>query len=566
MRNMLTKAASGGGSPRNPAASAAYLPLLRPVDSQVRDQGKIARRLGIFEAAARRTGAGRAGRLRLPHQGQLSSALLGRADRRGVSRRGLVQPMRSARSRTDHPGASNRWTGRRGVPDRPASRWHESRCNEFRRIDRNRRPSAVPARRRRPRTPPIWVWIVLVLLGVLVAVVRGANVYRRSRDRQHCHGSLMFHCHRDSGGLVPVSQRLRLADCGCWWHWLRGGRRLVDFLFRIERFSGELVPIFAFRFSAKPDRLLETPPADLPMAKTCHVDLRTTTKDDFPGFLGPHRSESVDHVKLARNWTARPPELVWRQKIGAGWSAFSVVNGHAVTMEQRGDMEMTTCYNVETGRLEWAHSTSGRYERVEAGVGPRSTPTIDDGMVFALGVHGPSGLPRRRNRQTDLGEGSLAGIGIPLDEEAAVVLWGRSASPLVVGKQLIVPIGGRKGGASSRLAAFDKRRGTLLWEGGQRQISYCSPTVATLGGVEQILIVNEDTASGHDVKTGKPLWEHERPGHTNRDPNVSQAVPITPNLVFLSKGYRRRGDAPSARSGSRRRLQDESRLGKPRIS
>ena len=124
-----------------------------------------------------------------------------------------------------------------------------------------------------------------------------------------------------------------------------------------------------------------------------------------------------------------------------------------------------------------------------------------------------------------------------------------------------MPIGGRKGGALSRLAAFDKRRGTLLWEGGQRQISYCSPTLATLGGIEQILIVNEDTASGHDVKTGKPLWEHDRPGHTNRNPNVSQAVPISPNLVFLIERLWPRGDAAAARSGSRRRLQDARRLG-----
>ena len=182
-------------------------------------------------------------------------------------------------------------------------------------------------------------------------------------------------------------------------------------------------------------------------------------------------------------------------------------------------------------------------------------------MVFALGVRGHlaclDGATGKPIWEKDL----LQEYGIPPEEEEAVVLWGRSASPLVVGEKLIVPIGGRKGGRLVTLAAFDKRRGTLLWEGGQRQISYCSPSLATLGGVEQILIVNEDTASGHDAKTGKPLWEHDRPGHTNRDPNVSQAVPIAPNLVFLSKGYGGGAMLLAARSGSRRRLQDASRLG-----
>ncbi len=398
-------------------------------------------------------------------------------------------------------------------------------------------PSAAPTRHRRPRTPPIWVWIVLVLLGVLAAVVRGTDVIE-----DHAFANI----------ATAVLCFIAIVILSVWFLFLSGYGRLLRvlvavgcvasvallcFLFPIERFSGELVPIFAYRFSVKPDRLLEIPPTNLTDAENVHVDLRTTTKDDFPGFLGPHRSESVDHVKLARNWTAQPPERVWKQKIGAGWSAFSVVNGHAVTMEQRGEMEMTTCYNVETGHLEWAHGTSGRYEGVAGGVGPRSTPTIDDGMVFALGVRGHlaclDGATGKPIWEKDL----LHEFGIPLTEEEAVVLWGRSASPLIVGEQVIVPIGGRKGGPLVSLAAFDKRRGTLLWEGGQRQISYCSPTVATLGGVVQILIVNEDTASGHDAKTGKPLWEHERPGHTDRDPNVSQAVPITPNLVFLSKDY-----------------------------
>ncbi len=396
-------------------------------------------------------------------------------------------------------------------------------------------PSEAPARRRRARTPPAWVWIVLLLIGIVVVIVRRADVLG---DHAYANIATVVLC------LVAAVVLAVWFFFRSGYSWLSrllaavGGAAVVGllvFLFPIERLSGELVPIFGYRFSAEPDRLLKIPPADA--AENVHVDLRTTTKDDFPGFLGPHGSESVDGVALARNWTERPPELVWRHKIGAGWSAFSVVNGHAVTMEQRGDLEMTTCYNVESGRLEWAHSTPGRYERLEAGVGPRSTPTIDDGMVFALGVRGHlaclDGATGKPIWEKDL----LKEYGIPIEEEADVVKWGRSASPLVVGKKVIVPIGGRRQGRLVTLAAFDKRRGTLLWEGGRRQISYSSPNVATLGGVEQILIVNEDTASGHDVKTGKPLWVHLWPGHTNRDPNVSQAVPIKPNLVFLSKGY-----------------------------
>ena len=396
--------------------------------------------------------------------------------------------------------------------------------------------SQAPSRRCKPRTPPKWLWIVLALIAVLVAVVRGTDVLG-----DHAFANI----------ATTLLSLVAVVILAVWFLFLSGFGRLtrllvfvgcvasvslLAFLFPIERLSGELVPIFGYRFSTRPDRLLQVPSADT-NAPNARVDLRTTTQDDFPGFLGPNRSDSIDHVRLARNWADRPPKVVWRQKIGAGWSAFSVVHGHAVTMEQRGDTEMTTCYSVETGRLEWAHSTASCYEGLAGGVGPRSTPTIDDGMVFALGARGHlaclDGATGKPVWEKDL----LQEYGITLADEKATVLWGRSASPLVAGQQVIVPIGGRKGERLVSLAAFDKRRGTLLWEGGQRQISYCSPALATLGGIEQILIVNEDTVSGHDVKTGKPLWEHPRPGRTNRDPNVSQAASIAPNLVFLSNGY-----------------------------
>ena len=206
-------------------------------------------------------------------------------------------------------------------------------------------------------------------------------------------------------------------------------------------------------------------------------------------------------------------------------------------MEQRGDAEMVTCYAIETGRLEWAHSTAARFERLEAGVGPRSTPTIDEGRVYALGALGRLACLDGANGKLLWEKDLLQEYGIAPDDEAAAVLWGRAASPLVAGDRLIVPIGGPKGGRMVSLAAFDKRSGALLWEGGNRQVSYSSPVLATLAGTEQILIVNEATVSGHDLPSGRALWEHPWPGHTNRDPNVSQPVPIAPNLIFVSKGY-----------------------------
>src|SRR5205823_2353446 len=119
----------------------------------------------------------------------------------------------------------------------------------------------------------------------------------------------------------------------------------------------------------------------------------------------------------------------------------------------------------------------------------------------------------------------------------------RAASPLIVDDLVVVPGGGPVSKAKN-LVAFHAETGSLAWEsenkkddGAADQIAYASPSLATLAGRRQILIVNESTASGHDPATGERLWSFPWPGHSNGDASSSQAVPIDANYVLLSKGY-----------------------------
>ncbi len=388
----------------------------------------------------------------------------------------------------------------------------------------------------RLRRPPWWVWSVLgVFLGA-VLLVQFTEVLPDHAIANIATWVLTF------VGLVTL------------WAWFlfgSGYRRWVRWatvpgvlavvgvlavLFRIDHVSGELVPSFALRFSRKAERVTETGSAVArPDVTRVPVDLRTTTEFDFPQFLGPDRSVSARDVKLARDWIARPPQALWRHEIGSGWSGFAVVNGHAVTMEQRGPWETVACYSVTTGELEWAHSTGARYEKLEGGIGPRATPTIDEGLVYALGAMGQLMCLDGATGQCRWEKNLLEEFGVSPENERAAIPWGRSNSPLVAGDLVIVPTGGPKDGGKVSLVAYDKRRGALAWRGGDRQISYSSPTLARLGGVEQVLIVNEASASGHDVKTGRVLWEQPWEARSNANPNVSQAVPVPPNRVLLSK-------------------------------
>jgi outer membrane protein assembly factor BamB len=68
-------------------------------------------------------------------------------------------------------------------------------------------------------------------------------------------------------------------------------------------------------------------------------------------------------------------------------------------------------------------------------------------------------------------------------------------------------------------------------------VGYSSPTIATLHGVEQILIVNEATVAGHDPQTGAELWQYKWFGSSTGTASVAQPHAIDNNRVLITKGY-----------------------------
>ena len=119
-------------------------------------------------------------------------------------------------------------------------------------------------------------------------------------------------------------------------------------------------------------------------AESTTSKLETTTEFDFPQFLGPDRDGIVRNVNLAW-WDQVQPELLWKQPVGDAWSGFAVVNGYAITQEQRDDLECVVCYEIETGKTVWSYSKARRHEDFTSfgRVGPRATPTIYKGKVYA---------------------------------------------------------------------------------------------------------------------------------------------------------------------------------------
>ena len=57
---------------------------------------------------------------------------------------------------------------------------------------------------------------------------------------------------------------------------------------------------------------------------------------DWPQYRGPnHDGISPEHIRT--NWTAQPPQQLWKVPLGAGLSSLTIQNGRVFTMERHGD-------------------------------------------------------------------------------------------------------------------------------------------------------------------------------------------------------------------------------------
>ena len=255
------------------------------------------------------------------------------------------------------------------------------------------------------------------------------------------------------------------------------------------------------------------------------VDLSVKEDTNYPQFLGRDRDGIARGVRLARDWKARPPEELWRQSIGLGWSAFAVVGDYALTQEQRGDKELVVCYELKTGKPRWTHEHEVRFRDSQGGDGPRATPTVVGDRVYTAGGTGILDCIDGRTGKNLWTHDTLAENNLPN------LIWGKACSPLVFDDKVIVTGGMEKGPS---LLAYQKDTGELLWKGGEDGAAYSSPALATVAGTRQILSVNAHSVTGHDPKSGKVLWSFDWPSDWAK---ASQPVPLPGDRVFVSAGY-----------------------------
>jgi outer membrane protein assembly factor BamB len=106
-------------------------------------------------------------------------------------------------------------------------------------------------------------------------------------------------------------------------------------------------------------------------------------------------------------------------------------------------------------------------------------------------------------------------------ETTKVPDWGFAGSPLVVGDLVIVAVSGQ-------LVGYDARGGEPRWRGPAGGVSYSSPHLATIDGVEQVLLVSGSGVTSVAPGDGRVLWQHKVRGF----PMIQPALTAEGDVLF----------------------------------
>lgn len=260
----------------------------------------------------------------------------------------------------------------------------------------------------------------------------------------------------------------------------------------------------------------------------------------WPGYLGVDRAGKVSGVYIAADWKTEPPQEVWRQSCGAGWSSFAATESTLFTQEQIDQVDCVTARQISDGQLIWVRAEQQPgFKSGLGGDGPRATPSLhqwngeDGSQQLVLYAVGPTGLLQC------------------LDASGGEVLWevdlakrfpgenlphGVCASPLVLESIVVVCPPAEDGPC---LAAFDLHSGAPVWTCDSAwRSSYCSPQLMTIAGQQQIVVHTSPGVLGVDPDTGQTLWQFEWTNEWDNNATQPLALPNAPADLVIATGYR----------------------------
>jgi len=256
---------------------------------------------------------------------------------------------------------------------------------------------------------------------------------------------------------------------------------------------------------------------------------------DWPQYRGANHDSSTPE-RISTTWPAEGPRALWRVPLNGGFSSITIGGGKAFTLVKRNvegaEREVCLALDANTGKEIWAAPLAvAKYQDGgnngapdnNGGDGPRSTPSYDDGRVYAFSSRLVL-FCLYANTGKEVWKRDL------IKENAGrIISWENAASPLIDGDLIFVA----GGGAGQSLIAINKKDGRVAWQGQDDMMTHSTPTAATIQGQRQVIFFTQRGLVSVVPQTGAVLWRQR----FNYNVSTAMTPVVGGDIVFCSAGY-----------------------------
>jgi len=248
---------------------------------------------------------------------------------------------------------------------------------------------------------------------------------------------------------------------------------------------------------------------------------------DWNQFRGSDRNGIYPEKGLLTEWPENGPELLWKKKITDSFSEVVISDNILFTccsdtLESPGS-EYVAAYKIENGEEIWKTRIDSIFIDPDGwGNGPRSTPYVDENLVFAQSSFG-------KLIAVDKLTGELKWQ-LDFMKEFGTIRprWGYARTISIVGDIIFAFTGGTEGKA---FAGINKKTGKVVWTTGKGDFeSYSSPLVVNIDGATNIVMAHDTMLTSLNEK-GEVLWTYRMPTVAGN----SMPVFVEPNKFFVSR-------------------------------
>jgi outer membrane protein assembly factor BamB len=273
----------------------------------------------------------------------------------------------------------------------------------------------------------------------------------------------------------------------------------------------------------------------------------TARADDWPQWLGPSRDGVWRETGILDKFPPGGPKIKWRTPIGGGFAGPAVAGGKVYVAdrilapgvknpdnpfsrkENIPGSERVLCLDETDGHIVWRYEYDCPYVGLSYATGPRCTPLIAGGKVYALGAVGNLVCLDAAKGTRIWSKDLLKEYGFDLPG------WGFAGHPLLDGDRLICLVGAK----GAVVVAFNKDTGAEVWKNlSAKEPGYAPPMIFEQGGKRLLIVWHPESINALDPVTGKLYWSQQYGDKKSVGAGMTIPTPrLAGDLLYFSAFY-----------------------------